>query len=320
MAKPKTLVVSIPGMIGPRDLQSLSQYADVDYREMDSISEADLARMCAGFEYLMLNMDVVPKSGNLRLSPRFYDAASVRSLKSIAVDMTGVDYFSPQAAKAAGVMLQNIPHYSSQSVAESILAEVLLHSRQRHLAYQDERVGKPAEARKGINLKDRQAGVVGMGSIGRAAAGLLSAVGMKVRYWNRSGLELCGAALLPELFENSDVICVCAKTVIEGPDANVGMIGASLLSRCKGAIVVNLANELLIDPDAMSDALGNGAVSGYSVEASPAQRSTLGRFPQVHFPPPNAWNSDESMSQLRQTWVENLVSAIRGNPQNVYGD
>src|SRR5262249_22544939 len=158
----------------------------VDYRELPSIAEVDLAKSCAGYDYLMLNMDVVPKSGSLKLTENFYAHSSVRRLKTIAVDMTGMDYFSPKAAAAAGVMLQNIPHYSSQSVAESILAEILLHSRQRHLAYVDEIKGRLVEARKGINLLNRTAGIVGYGSIGSTVAGLLSALGMKVIVWNRS--------------------------------------------------------------------------------------------------------------------------------------
>lgn len=318
MKRPKTLVVTIPGMIGDEDLKPLSGLSDVTYRELGSTSESELATMCDGFDYLMLNMDAVTKTGKLKLTPGFYGHPAVRSLKGIAVDMTGMDYFSPAAAEAAGVMLQNIPHYSSQSVAESIVAEVLLHSRQRHLAYQDERAGRIAEARKGINLKGRRAGIVGLGSIGNAVASLLHGLGMEVGYWNRSARSVAGATTLEKIFEQSDVICLCAKTVLEGASANVGMVNASLLGRSRGAIIVNLANPLLVDTRALVSGLEDGKVAAYSVEAPDDLRSELQRFPQVHFAPPNAWNSDESMATLRKTWVDNVISAINGHPQNVY--
>jgi glycerate dehydrogenase len=318
MTRPKTLVVTIPGMIGEADLKPLERLSAVTYREFGATSEPELAAMCDGFDYLMLNMDVVPKSGKLKLAPSFYEYPAVRSLKGIAVDMTGMDYFSPSAAEAAGVMLQNIPHYSSQSVAESIVAEVLLHSRQRHLAYQDENAGRAAEARKGINLKDRRAGIVGLGSIGSTVATLLQGLGMEVGYWNRSKRSRPGSMTLERIFGQSDVICICAATVLEGPSANVGLIGKQLFDRCRGTIVVNLSNPLLVDTKALVSGLESGKVAAYSVEASEDLRSALRGFPQVHFAPPNAWNSDESMAMLRKIWVDNVISAINRQPRNVY--
>lgn len=316
--RPKTLVVTIPGMISEGDLVILRERSKVDYCELQSIAEADLAERCAGYDYLMLNMDVVPKTGSLKLTEAFYVHPAVRNLKTIAVDMTGMDYFSPKAAAAVGVMLQNIPHYSSQSVAESIVAEVLLHSRQRHLAYVDEIRRQPVEARKGINIANRTAGIVGYGSIGSTVAGLVKNLGMEVLVWNRSPKPGLTLVSLDHLFEQSSVICVCLKTVHEGQGANVGLIGTKLLGRCRGAIIVNLANEALVDTKAMADALSSGAVEAYSVEGSSSLHGAIGSYPNVHFAPSNAWNSDESMQALRNVWVANVLSVIAGKPQNVY--
>jgi glycerate dehydrogenase len=316
--RPKTLIVTIPGMIDEKDLVPLRERSNVDYCELQSITETDLAEMCVGYDHLMLNMDVVPKNGSLKLTEAFYVHPAVRKLKTIAIDMTGMDYFSPKAAAAVGVMLQNIPHYSSQSVAESILAEILLHSRQRHLAYVDEIRHRPVEARKGINLVNRTAGIIGYGSIGSTLAGLIESLGMRVLVWNRSSKPGLNFVSLEHLFEHSEVICVCLKTVHEGQGANAGLIGADLLGRCHGAIIVNLANESLVDTKAMADALSSGKVAAYSVEGSPDLRIAIGSHPSVHFAPSNAWNSDESMQALRNIWVANILSVIAGKPQNVY--
>lgn len=316
MTKPKTVVVTIPGMIGDADLVPLRQASDVTYCELASISETDLAERCRGYDYLMLNMDVVPKTGNLKLTPIFYSHPGTAGLRGMAVDMTGVDYFSPRLAAERGLLLQNIPHYSSQSVAESILAEILLHSRQRHLAYEDQLQGKKPVARKGINLSARTAGIVGYGDIGRTLAGLLRGIGMKVIIWNRSPRPEATQVGLEDLFERSDVVAVAAKTVTDGPNRNVGMIGWSHLCRARSAIVVNLANPLLIDAPAMLQALQSGNVAAYSVESP--DRTAFGDDPRVHCAPSNAWDSDESMATLRATWVSNVLSAIRGKPENAY--
>jgi len=318
MTRPKTIVVTIPGMIDEKDLLPLRECSDVNYCELQSISELDLATKCVGYDYLMLNMDVLPKIGSLKLTEAFYAQPAVRGLKTIALDMTGMDYFSPKAASAAGIQLQNIPHYSSQSVAESVLAEILLHSRQRHLAYVDEIKGEQVQARKGINLANRTAGIVGYGSIGSTVARLLTALGMNVLIWNRSKKPGLNFVSLEQLFDRSDVICIALKTVHNGAEANVGMIDAKYLDRCKGAIVVNLANESLVDTKAIAKTLSDGKVSAYSVEASSTLRDTLSSYSNVHFAPSNAWNSDESMQALRDTWVANVLSVISGKPQNIY--
>lgn len=332
MCKPKTLVATIPGMISERDLEPVRAVSDVTYFETEPMEESELAAHCDGFDYLMLNMDVLTTKKGAKLTREFYTHPKTQLLRSIAVDMTGMDYFSPSEAAARNLTLQNIPHYSSQSVAESILAEVLAHSRQRHLAYMDEIRGRDVIPRKGINLRGRTAGIIGLGSIGIHVAFLLNGFGMKVVGWSRNpkpivknphpGTEQPEIAIdhvpLPELFAQSRVIVVAMKTVSEGASANVGLIGSDLLSRASNAIVVNLANPLLVDSAAMNIALASGKVAAYSVESE--SRNQFQGFDQVHFAPSNAWNSDESMATLRATWVSNAVSAINGNPQNAYSD
>lgn len=321
MSLPKTLIVTVPGMIGEDDLGPLRAVSEVTYDEHESISEDDLAARCEGYDYLMLNYDVVPTVGMFKLSDKFYSQASVKSLTAIATDITGMDWSSPKSATENGVVLINIPHYSTQSVAESILSEVLLHTRQRHRAYMDQLRGETPKARKGINLVDRTVGIIGLGSIGTKTAELLSAIGMNVIGWNRSQREGITQVSLETLFEHAKVICICLKTVKEGLESNVGIVSRDLLDRCDGTIIVNLANLALVDHDAMADAIEAGKVDGYTVEWSDELcASRLGQLDAVHFPPPNAWNSDESMATLRSTWVSNVVAAISGQPVNIYAE
>lgn len=181
--------------------------------------------------------------------------------------------------------LQNVPHYSTESVAETTIAEVLLHSRQRHSAYMDQLHGRPVQARSGFNLAGLTAGVVGLGNIGTRVAELLAAMGMEVVSWNRTDEPSeFRAVSLPELFTTSRVICVCAKTVPEGEGANVGMISRALLERLSDAVVVNLAKADLVD-----------------------------------IPPRNAWASEESLATLRRVWVRNVLDAIDGTFTNAVG-
>lgn len=309
---PKTVVVTVPGMISSGDLEPLKQVSEVEYLERDSVTEEELAELCQGADFLMLNYDVIHS-----LSPEFYARPEVQSLSGVSADITGMDWASPEAAREQGIPLYNIPHYSSQSVAESILSEILLHSRKRHLAYIDLLDGREPEARQGINLKGRTAGVVGLGSIGQTLAPMLQGLGMKVIAWSPSSHDLPGVeeVSLEQLFDEAQVVCICMKTVKEGPQSNVGIISKDLLYRCSGTIVVNLANGGLVDHQAMKEAIASEKVSGYSIELTQAPEG-IRKMEAVHLPPANAWSSEESLNALRATWVANTVAAIQGKPQN----
>lgn len=316
----KTVIVTIPEMILESDIEKIKAVSEVTYIECNDVSEDSLAAIAQDAEVLMLNFDVVV-NGCGSLSDGFWNRPELSTLKAVMFDMTGLDWASPQAAGLKGITLCNIPHYSSESVAESTISEVLLHARQRHLAYVDEIKNRPIQARQGMNLKGRTIGIVGLGSIGTIVANLARGLGMNVIGWNRSarpGIEL---VTLEELFRRSSVVAITLKTVRTGPDSNVGIVGAQELANANGAIVVNLANSSLVDELAMAEAITDGRVSGYSLDRNDDSISgPIGNLEAVHFAPTNAWNSGESMDALRETWVENAIAFVAGTPQNVFSE
>jgi phosphoglycerate dehydrogenase-like enzyme len=307
------LLATIPGMIDQARVDRVGQIAHIEEHIADNISEDDLAEKCADFDILMLNYDIIKK-----LSPQFYQNETVRNLKAISTDITGMDWASPEAAAEAGVLLQNIPNYSTQSVAETMLAEVLLHSRERHRAYIDQIRGRHIEGRQGINLKGRTAGILGYGDIGKTVYEMLSALGMHCLVWNyrpKNGLEI---TQLEDIFSRADVICVCVKTVMDGDHANVGFINASLLSNARQGILINLASVHVVNHDDIAEAIKKKHIRGYSVERHASlDGSEILEMDEVHIPPSNSWKSPESLENLQNTWVENTISVLKGCSKNV---
>jgi len=314
----KTVIVTIPGMIFEEEINALKKVSEVQYVERNEVDEDSLAMLVKDADVLMLNFDVIV-NGCGSLAPGFWKREELKNLKNVAFDMTGIDWASPAEAIEQGIILSNIPHYSSQSVAESILAEVLIHSRQRHLAYVDEIKSRKVEARKGINLKGRTLGVIGYGSIGSEVAQLARAIGMRVLAWNRSPIDDMEITPISEIFKNSDVVVVALKTVKDGPTSTVGIIDREVLFAGDSVILVNLANHALVDEYALADAIREGKISAYSLDRNQESlEGPLKGIEAVHFAPSNAWNSDESMDTLRATWASNAVAFISGEPVNQY--
>lgn len=307
-------------MLLESDVDALRAVGDVNYVECNEVTEDSLAELARDAEVLLLNFDVVV-NGCGSLSESFWSRPELSALRGVMFDMTGLDWASPVAAASRGITFSNIPHYSSQSVAESVIAEILLHARQRHLAYVDEIKGRPIQARQGINLHGRTIGVIGLGSIGSTVAELASGLGMSVIGWNRSPRAAVELTSIHEVFERSSVVVVALKTVRSGPDSNVGIIGAEALTHANNVIVVNLANASLIDEEAMAEAIKAGKVAAYSLDRNDESLAgPLAQLECVHFAPANAWNSGESMDTLRETWVANALAFIAGAPQNVFSE
>lgn len=319
MGLPRTLIATIPGIVSESDLVALREVSNVTYVERGHIDQKTLTEMCSGFHYLMLNYDVVKV-----LDASFYRHPNIRELRAISFDLTGLDWAAPSAARENGVILLNTPYYSTESVAESIVCEVLNHARQRHLAYVDLAAGREPVARDAVNIRGKVAGIIGLGHIGGRVAELLHALGMKVVFWNRTPRQsrIATAVPLGELASASDVICLCLKTVHFGEQKTLHFLEEPLLRNTKrGVIIVNLASRNLVDHAALIPHLLSGHVAGYSVTGGPKSRSLgLDKIASVSLPPANAWSSPESLTLLRRIWTQNVVSAIGGQFENIYSE
>ena len=315
--KPKVLLVTMPDMwdMTSGDLAPLRSVAQVDVVETKSMTQTQLAQKCAGYDHLMLNMDPLPfpdPEDMSKLTEKFYSHPGVKGLRSINVDMTDADFFSPKLAKRAGILLQTCPNAVTESVAESAITEILLHARGRHAAYTQ---GQTCQ--KLLDLKGKTAGVIGYGNIGRKVAAVLESLGMRVLV-NDTNPRGISSTPLETVFSESAVITVHIPAIQKRTNiSNEGMIGKKLLNLCRGTILVNLATDTIVDQDALVDAIHAKKISGYSVEPGRAHTKKLKKIPQVHISP-CSYDSDESRQNVKSIWIQNTISTIRGTPQNAW--
>lgn len=320
--KPRVLFATLPDMwdLQEGDLKTLRDHAEVDYMAVKSMKEEELAERCSGYDYLMLNMDFLPAYPDKmeRLTEKFYNHKGVSGLKGINVDMTDADFFSPELAEEKEILLQTTPDAVSASVAESAVAEILLHAKGRHLAYMDLVDGKDVECRKGMNLEGKTAGILGHGHIGKRVGRALSAMGMKVLFNDIKSEDGFKNTPVDELFKRSDVISIHIPALQKGTNrSNIGLVDAKLLNLCSGAILINLATDIIVDNDALKSAIKSGKIVGYSVEPGRKQTEGLSDVDGVHMSP-CSFDSDESRRRVVEIWFENMKSMIDGRPQNLW--
>ena len=251
-------------------------------------------------------------------------------MRYIGVTATGYNIVDVAAAKARGVIVTNVPAYSTMAVVQHALA-LLLHSMRRVAAY-DARVKEGAWAASRDfcfyaepmqELMGKTIGIVGFGSIGRAMARVCAALGMDVIVHTahpsadrlEPGMRFVS---MDELLASSDVISLhCPLT-----EATKGIIGEGAIGKMKpGASVINTARGPLVNCAAMADALHSGRISCYMTDVMdsepPKAENPLLLAPNTVITPHVAWAPLQTRKRLLDTVVSNVRAYLDGAPVNV---
>ncbi len=252
---------------------------------------------------------------------------ALSALRYVGVTATGYNIVDVAAAREHGVTVTNVPSYGTESVAQAAWALLLElanrvghHDRTVHegrwtaspdFAYWDGAI---------TELAGGTFGVVGYGAIGRAAARIARAFGMRVIASTRTpradeGVEF---ADLDTLFAEADIVSLhCPLT----PETE-RLVNAERLARMKPTgFIVNTARGGLVDERALADALAKGTIAGagldvLSVEPPPASNPLLAA-PNCVITPHIAWASRAARKRLLAAVVANLEAFLAGAPVNV---
>ncbi|WP_019581922.1 D-2-hydroxyacid dehydrogenase [Pseudomonas mandelii] len=250
------------------------------------------------------------------------------NLRFICVAATGYDCIDLAACRDFAVTVCNVPAYSAQSVAESVIASIFALRRQL-FAYQAAALRDWSSSRHfcvhRAPIRDVQGcvlGIVGRGGIGLATARLASALGMQLLFAEHRGVVPVrkGYQAFETVLAQSDVISLhCPLTA-----HTRHLIGAPELAQMKpGALLINTARGPLVDEAAVLDALDSGRLGGAALdvlcqEPPPADHLLLSsRHANLIVTPHVAWASQSSLQRLADGILGNLQGYYLGNLINL---
>ena len=243
-------------------------YTNVD-RQDRSLSEAELADGIRDVHILGIRSRTQVTEAVLERAER---------LMAIGCFSIGTDGVDLAAAEGRGIPVFNAPFSNTRSVAELVLAEIIVLS--RGIAERN------AAAHRGLWLKSvggatevrgKTLGIVGYGHIGTQVGVLAEAVGMQVLYFDTETKLALGnaqrAASLDALLERSDVVTLHVPETAQ----TLRMIGEAQLARMRrGAKLINASRGSVIDIEALARALGSGHLTGAAVDVFPAEPRSEG--------------------------------------------
>jgi D-3-phosphoglycerate dehydrogenase / 2-oxoglutarate reductase len=199
-------------------------------------------------------------------------------LLAIGAFCIGTDQIDLAAARAAGVAVFNAPFSNTRSVAELVLGEIIMLSRQvfaRSAACHRGLWHKSADGSH--EVRGKTLGIVGYGHIGSQLSVLAEALGMQVRYHDiLAKLPLGNAQPCPSLRE---LLAAADFVTLHVPDTDLtrGMIGEDELAAMRpGACLINASRGMVVDIAALRQALVAGHVAGAAIDVFPLEPAKAG--------------------------------------------
>lgn len=231
----------------------------------------------------------------------------IPNLKAICLQTTSFSWIDVDHLKERGVPVMNLRGFSTTAVAEWAVMMALIVAKRIPLVIKAD-WRQDYNQHQGIELKGKTAGIVGLGSIGKAIAEKCQGLGMEVIYWSKNTRDdRFKYVELNELMTTADfVFPATAKN-----NETKGLITDEMLRSMKtSSIFVSDVHEVY-NHDLLLELVKDKKIFGYAFEkANPDFNSFEGN---VFAGPELAWCTDGSMKRNGEQWVESIVNAVNGN-------
>lgn len=241
------------------------------------------------------------------------DYKDVPNLKAILGAATSFSWIDASYANANGISIANVRNFSTEAVAEWAITMLCNLARQTPRLIKD---GFPLDFDKdfmnyrGIELRGKTAGIIGLGHNGLAIAERLKGLGLHVAYWSKNARsDEYTYKELNDIFTNADVI----MPAFAHNNETDALITDELLSKLKpSAIIIDIVE--LKNKDKIVELVESGKIFGYGFEAKPKAFNEYAG--NIWAAPAYGWVTDGSMNNMMTKWVENMVDATRDQYPN----
>ena len=311
-----TAIVILDGFTAnPGDISWAAIEALGNCKIYDRTGEADVVARAADADIVLTNKTLITQK-SLAALPR---------LRYIGVLATGYNTVDVQAAQQRGILVCNVPEYSTPNVTQAVFALLLeLTNRTGHHS-QTVHEGRWSASPdfcywdgELVELAGRTLGIVGYGRIGKAVAAVGSAFGMQILAHRRTASDDPQFVSLDRLLCESDVVSLHCPLV---PDTKELINAARLAQMKQSAFLINTARGALIHEPDLAAALNAERIAGagldvLSVEPPLASNPLLSARNCV-MTPHIAWATRNARLRLLEVTAANIRSYLLNRPQNV---
>lgn len=303
--------------LNPGDLSfdKLKEFADITI--YDRTPPELVIERIGDAELILTNKTIISK-----------EVLEATNLKYIGILATGFNVVELDIAKEKGIVVSNVPAYSTDAVAQFTFA--LLLEMCHHVGAHSDGVqaGDWVNSKDFcywnyplIELKGKTIGLIGFGQIGQATAKLATAFGLNVLFYNRSKKDEpqnCKQVELDYLLNNADIVSIhCPLT-----EQTRELINKDTIAKMKdGVLLINTSRGPLLNENDVANALISGKIAYAAVDVisvEPMQETNpLLEIPNCIITPHIAWAATETRQRMMDITNENVKQFLNNTPQNV---
>ena len=243
------------------------------------------------------------------------------NLKFIAVAFTGYDCIDMEVCNKKNISVYNVPDYSTNSVAELVIAQAISLLREIPKA-NNIILNKKWELKPGIELSGKTIGILGTGKIGMTTSKYFKMFGCNVIAWSRTENEEftdIGTYIKDkkELFSKADIISIHLPL----NSKTMGIIGEDELSVMKKtAYIINSARAQIIEEQALVKVLKNKLISGAAIDVFANEpigtQNPLLNMDNVILTPHIAYKTEEALHRRAKITINNIIDFISNIDRN----
>lgn len=277
-------------------------------RVSSALPESELKKRVADVHYLGIRSKTQVTAAIL---------AEAKELVGLGCFCIGTNQVDLVTANKRGVPVFNAPFSNTRSVAEMVLAEIIMLSRQLGDRSREVHEGRWRKVSTGsFEVRGKTLGIIGYGHIGRQVGVLCEALGMRIVFFDRAvklpmgNNKSCNS--LEELFSESDFVTIHVPSTRETHE----MIGKTELSQMKqSSYLINAARGNIVQIPALVAALKSGHLAGAAIDVFPEEpesngdtfKSELQNLPNVILTPHIGGSTGEAQASIGREVATSLL-------------
>ena len=292
------------------NLDVFEQFGEVV--KYDNISCEDLFKEVVDCDVVLSNKVVIDRAVMQK----------AQKLKYIGLFATGYNNIDINAAHEYGITVCNTAGYSTNAVAQQVIAYILMHYTRvneyntfvKQGGWKESKLFSPLVFPTD-EVYGKTLGIIGYGDIGKAVEKAALGLGMNVIVYTRTIKEngVTKFVNFDELLQSSDVVSVhCPLT-----DKTADLMNKNAFKKMKdGAFFINTSRGGVVEEQALADALDSGKLSGAAVDVLKSEPMSadcvLHNAKNITITPHTAWAPLSTRQRLLDLVVKNLSNFLNG--------
>ena len=239
----------------------------------------------------------------------------IKNLKGICLSTTAFDWIDLDYCKNNNIPVCNIPKYSTDSVAEYAIFLMMCLAKKYPIQAKTNFKMDYSKYMLNTEIRNKTAGIIGLGTIGSKIAKMCNALGMNVIYWNRSEKDNNYRRVdLETIFKEADFIFPTFATNSETKQ----LITDELINIMNGNALINVINNPreLYNHDLLINRAEKEEIS-YAFELYGNEKKMYEYKGNIMATAPYAFYTKEAIDRLVSIWCDNIIALANNEPQNV---